>query len=162
MHAIEASEVNLPVGAIVPDFTAAGTGADVRLAALRPSKVAIYFYPKNDTPGCTAQAIGFRDRHASFLDAGAIVLGVSRDSLASHRRFRAKLDLPFELLSDPHETLCEAFGVLKTRTLYGRPTRGIERSTFVIARDGSLARAWRGVKVPGHVDEVLSFVQAMR
>lgn len=153
--------MNLPVGAPVPDFTAAATGGEVRLAALRPAKVVLYFYPKNDTPGCTSQAMDFRDRHASFRQAGAVVLGASRDSVASHRRFRARLELPFELLSDPHETLCEAFGVMKTRTMYGRPARGIERSTFVIAPDGTLAQAWRGVKVPSHVDEVLSFVQSM-
>lgn len=153
--------MNLPVGAPVPDFTATATGEEVRLAALRPAKVVLYFYPKNDTPGCTSQAMDFRDRHAAFRQAAAVVLGVSRDGVASHRRFRAKLELPFELLADPHETLCEAFGVMKTRTMYGRPARGVERSTFVIASDGTLARAWRGVKVPGHVDEVLSFVQSM-
>ena len=148
-------------GDAVADFTAVSTGGDVRLAALRGNPVVLYFYPKNDTPGCTAQAADFRDRHAGFRAAGATVLGVSRDGLASHQRFKAKLDVPFELISDPDEQLCRAFGVIKPKTLYGRTVRGIERSTFVIDGSGRIAGAWRAVSVPGHVDEVLSLVQSL-
>lgn len=150
--------VSLQVGDAIPEFAAESTAGRIDAAALRPRGVVLYFYPKNDTPGCTAEALQFRDRHAEFERAGFAVLGVSRDALASHRRFKSNLGLPFDLVSDPDEHLCEAFDVIKTRTMYGRPVRGVERSTFVIGPSGRLLRAWRAVKVPGHVDEVLSFV----
>ena len=149
------------VGKKVPEFTAAATGGDVRLSALKGRKVVLYFYPKDNTPGCTNQGSDFRDRHDAFVEAGAVVLGASRDSLRSHEGFKAKLGLPFELVSDPDEALCAQFDVIKMKNMYGKQVRGIERSTFVIDAAGKLAREWRGVKVPGHVDEVLEFVQSL-
>ena len=149
------------VGKKVPEFTAAATGGDVRLSALKGRKVVLYFYPKDNTPGCTNQGTDFRDRHDAFVAAGAVVLGASRDSLRSHEGFKAKLGLPFELVSDPDEALCAQFDVIKMKNMYGKQVRGIERSTFVIDAAGKLAREWRGVKVSGHVDEVLEFVQSL-
>ena len=149
------------VGKKVPEFTAAATGGDVRLSALKGRKVVLYFYPKDNTPGCTNQGSDFRDRHDAFVEAGAVVLGASRDSLRSHEGFKAKLGLPFELVSDPDEALCAQFDVIKMKNMYGKQVRGIERSTFVIDAAGKLAREWRGVKVSGHVDEVLEFVQSL-
>ena len=121
----------------------------------------LYFYPKDNTPGCTTQGADFRDHHTDFRRAGAEVFGISRDSLKSHQGFKAKMKFPFELLADPDETVCSAFGVMKDKNMYGKKVRGIERSTFVIDEKGKLAREWRGVKVPGHVEEVLSFVKAL-
>jgi thioredoxin-dependent peroxiredoxin len=121
----------------------------------------LYFYPKDNTPGCTTQGADFRDRHKEFSRAGAEVFGISRDSLKSHEGFKAKMKFPFELLADPEEKVCGAFGVMKDKNMYGRKVRGIERSTFVIDDKGRLAREWRGVKVPGHVEEVLNFVKAL-
>jgi peroxiredoxin Q/BCP len=125
----------------------------------RPAKsTVLFFYPKDNTPGCTTENMAFRDLHDQFRAAGAEVYGVSRDSLRSHEGFKAKLGLPFELISDPDEALCQAFGVMKMKKMYGKEVRGVERSTFVIDADGRLVKEWRGVKVPGHVDEVLEFV----
>ena len=152
--------MSVTVGKKVPDFTAQGMSGPFRLSAQQGRKVVLYFYPKDNTPGCTTQASDFRDQHAAFGAAGAIVVGVSRDSLKSHENFRAKFELPFELLSDPDEALCEAFGVMKLKNMYGKQVRGIERSTFLIGADGVLIQQWRGVKVPGHVAEVLAAVQA--
>jgi peroxiredoxin Q/BCP len=121
----------------------------------------LYFYPKDNTPGCTTQGADFRDRHKEFRRAGTEVFGISRDSLKSHEGFKAKMKFPFELLADPEEKVCGAFGVMKDKNMYGRKVRGIERSTFVIDDKGRLAREWRGVKVPGHVEEVLNFVKAL-
>jgi peroxiredoxin Q/BCP len=121
----------------------------------------LYFYPKDNTPGCTTQGADFRDRHKEFRRAGTEVFGISRDSLKSHEGFKAKMKFPFELLADPDEKVCGAFGVMKDKNMYGRKVRGIERSTFVIDEKGKLAREWRGVKVPGHVEEVLNFVKAL-
>jgi len=123
--------------------------------------VVLYFYPKDNTPGCTTQGSDFRDLHPQFKRAGTQVFGVSRDSIKSHESFKAKMKFPFELLSDPDEAVCGQFGVMKLKNMYGRKVRGIERSTFVIDQDGVLAREWRGVKVPGHVQEVLNFVKAL-
>ena len=131
------------------------------MSELRGRKLVLYFYPKDNTPGCTAQGADFRDRYGEFRRAGCDVYGVSRDSLKSHEAFKAKMDFPFELLADPQETACAQFGVMKQKNMYGKKVRGIERSTFVIDQDGRLAREWRGVKVPGHVEEVLSFVKAL-
>jgi peroxiredoxin Q/BCP len=122
----------------------------------------LYFYPKDNTPGCTTETGDFRDHHAAFEAAGVKVLGVSRDSLKSHENFKAKLELPFELVSDPEEQLCEAFGVMKMKNMYGKQVRGIERSTFVVDAQGQVVKEWRGVKVPGHVAEVLAYVQTMK
>jgi peroxiredoxin Q/BCP len=137
-------------------------GTTFDLAASRGAPVVVFFYPKDNTPGCTTEAAGFRDHHKAFGKAGATIVGVSRDSLKSHASFREKLGLPFDLLSDPDETACTAWGVMKMKNMYGKQVRGIERSTFVVAADGTIAREWRGVKVPGHVDEVLAFVGTLK
>ena len=152
--------MSVTVGQKVSDFTAASTGGQIRLSDLAGQKVVLFFYPKDNTPGCTNQGSDFRDRHEAFRAAGATVLGVSRDSLKSHESFRAKFEFPFELISDPDEALCAQFGVMKLKNMYGKQVRGIERSTFVIDAAGTLVREWRGVKVPGHVDEVLEFVRS--
>ena len=121
----------------------------------------LYFYPKDNTPGCTTQGADFRDQHTQFQRAGCQVVGISRDSVKSHESFKAKLRFPFELLSDADEVACRAFGVMKDKLMYGRKVRGIERSTFVLDEKGRLLREWRGVKVPGHVKEVLNFAKAL-
>jgi len=141
------------------DFSAAMTGGQTFRLSGRPAKTTVlYFYPKDNTPGCTTESLAFRDLHEQFTAAGAEVYGISRDSLRSHEGFKAKLELPFELISDPDEAVCQAFGVMKMKKMYGKEVRGVERSTFVIDADGRLVKEWRGVKVPGHVDEVLEFV----
>ncbi|KAF1029327.1 MAG: Peroxiredoxin Bcp [Burkholderia plantarii] len=145
----------------VPDFTAPATGGDFTLSALDGKKLVLYFYPKDNTPGCTTEGLQFRDLYPQFQAAGAQVVGVSRDSLRSHDNFKAKLELPFPLISDPDESLCALFGVMKLKKMYGKEVRGIERSTFLIDATGTLREAWRGVKVPGHVDDVLKAVQAL-
>ena len=145
----------------VPDFTAAATGGDFALSALRGKKVVLYFYPKDNTPGCTTEGLQFRDLYPKFKKAGAEIVGVSRDSLRSHDNFKAKLELPFQLIADTDETLCSLFNVIKMKKMYGKEVRGIERSTFVIDAEGVLRREWRGVKVPGHVDEILEAVQGL-
>ncbi len=149
------------VGEPVPDFTAAATAGPMSLVAERGRVVVLYFYPKDSTPGCTTETREFGDAAPAFAAANAVVYGISRDSLKSHEKFKAALDIPFELISDPDETLCALFGVMKMKNMYGKQVRGVERSTFVVDRDGRLAREWRGVKVPGHVDEVLAAVRTM-
>lgn len=144
----------------IEDFTLPSTGGDFTLsAASRP--LVIYFYPKDSTPGCTTESAAFRDLNAEFTAAGATVVGISRDSLKSHQNFKAKLELPFELLSDPDETACALFGVMKMKNMYGKQVRGVERSTFVIGADNRILREWRGVKVPGHAEEVLAFIRTL-
>lgn len=146
----------------IPDFSLPATGDQTfSLAAQTGKPVVIYFYPKDSTPGCTTEAQQFRDLHPEFLAAGAVVVGVSRDSIKSHENFKAKQNLPFPLLSDPDETVCNLFGVMKDKVMYGKQVRGVERSTFVIGRDGVLRREWRGVKVPDHAREVLDFVKTL-
>ncbi len=149
----------IAVGQPVPAFTAASTQGDVSLESLKGRNTVLYFYPKDNTPGCTTQAQGFRDHHDEFLAAGARIIGVSRDSLKSHENFTAKQSLPFALISDPDERLCEMFGVMKLKNMYGKQVRGIERSTFLIDADGVLRREWRGLRVPGHVAAVLQAVR---
>ncbi|MCG3202278.1 MAG: putative peroxiredoxin bcp [Gammaproteobacteria bacterium] len=145
------------VGRKVPSYTAASTsGRSIKSADLKGSNVVLYFYPKDDTPGCTAEGQAFRDQHAAFRKLNTVILGVSRDSPAAHDKFKAKHCFPFELLSDVDERLCSMFGVIKERTMYGRRVRGIERSTFLIDAGGVLRREWRKVKVDGHVEEVLA------
>ena len=144
-----------------PESALESTGGPFRVADHAGSPVVLYFYPKDDTPGCTAEGAAFRDQHEAFREAGVQVFGVSRDSLASHQRFKKKMAFPFELVSDPDEALCERFDVIRQKKMYGRDVRGIERSTFVV-RDGGVVKEWRGVKVPGHVDEVLAFVKSLR
>jgi peroxiredoxin Q/BCP len=147
-------------GAKVKDFRAASTAGEFRLADARGKWVVLYFYPKDMTSGCTVEADDFRDLHARFRRAGAMVLGVSRDSLASHEKFCAKESLPFVLLSDPDEKLCRQFDVIREKSLYGRKFLGIERSTFLIDGDGVLRREWRKVKVAGHAQEVLDAIRS--
>jgi peroxiredoxin Q/BCP len=122
----------------------------------------IYFYPKDNTPGCTTESQQFRDQHPAFRKLKCAIFGVSRDSLKSHENFKTKFNFPFELLSDAEETACRLFNVIKMKNMYGRKVRGIERSTFVFDGKGELAREWRGVKVPGHVEEVLEFVKTLK
>nr|WP_286173305.1 peroxiredoxin [Duganella qianjiadongensis] len=143
----------------VSDFSAAMTGGQTFQLAGRPARYTVlFFYPKDNTPGCTTENIAFRDLYAQFQAAGTEIYGISRDSLRSHEGFKTKLGLPFELISDPDEALCLQFGVMKMKQMYGKTVRGIERSTFVIDAQGQIVKEWRGVKVAGHVDEVLEFV----
>ena len=149
-------------GKAVKDFSLPSTGGGTfRLSDRRGKTLVVYFYPKDNTPGCTVEGSDFRDRYNEFARAGAEVVGVSRDSMKSHEGFKAKMKFPFELLSDADEQVCTLFGVMKMKNMYGKKVRGIERSTFVIDGEGRLAREWRGVKVPGHVEEVLNFVKAL-
>ena len=145
----------------VEDFEAASTDGTFRLSDQTGHPVVLSFYPKDNTPGCTTEGMQFRDLYPQFRKLGAVVAGVSRDSLKSHENFCTKMGFPFPLLSDPDEALCNAFGVIKMKNMYGRQVRGIERSTFLIGADGKLAREWRGVKVPGHAEEVLAAVESM-
>ena len=149
------------LGKPVPDFSLPSTGGAFQLSSLRGTKVVLYFYPKDNTPGCTTEGADFRDSYPAFRRANCEVFGISRDSLASHERFKEKMKFPFELLADPQEAVCKRFGVMKLKNMYGKQVRGIERSTFVIDANGVLAREWRGVKVPGHVQEVLNFAKAL-
>ncbi len=151
------------VGRPVPDFSAPATGDQtISLSDFKGRQcVVLYFYPKDSTPGCTTEGQNFRDRIDEFEKAGAVVLGVSRDSLKRHENFKAKQNFPFDLLSDPEEKLCKLFDVIKEKNLYGRKYMGIERSTFLIDKNGVLVREWRKVRVKGHVDEVLEAVQAL-
>ena len=146
----------------VSDFEIAATGEQtVRLSALKGKQVVIYFYPKDSTPGCTTEGQGFRDHYAEFQAANTVVFGVSRDSLKSHENFKAKQGFPFELLSDKDEALCQLFDVIKLKKLYGKEYMGVDRSTFLIDKDGVLRHEWRGVKVPGHVEAVLEQAKAL-
>ena len=121
----------------------------------------IYFYPKDSTPGCTTQGQQFRDHYADFAAANTEIFGISRDSLKSHENFKAKFEFPFDLLADTEELACQLFGVIKMKKMYGKEVRGIERSTFIINTEGALIREWRGVKVDGHIPEVLAFVRSL-
>jgi peroxiredoxin Q/BCP len=145
----------------VPDFSAAATGGDFKLSSLAGKNVVLYFYPKDSTPGCTTEAQQFSALNKDFAKANAVIVGVSRDSLKSHDNFIAKQAIPYSLISDPDETVCELFGVMKLKNMYGKQVRGIERSTFVIDAKGKLVQEWRGVKVPGHAAEVLAFVKSL-
>ncbi|WP_278959723.1 peroxiredoxin [Aquipseudomonas alcaligenes] len=146
----------------VADFNAAATsGQQVSLSALKGQQVVIYFYPKDSTPGCTTEGQDFRDQHAAFQAANTVVFGVSRDGMRSHENFKCKQAFPFELISDKDEALCQLFDVIKLKKLYGKEYLGIDRSTFLIDAQGVLRQEWRGVKVPGHVDEVLAAAQAL-
>ncbi|MFL1585636.1 peroxiredoxin [Stutzerimonas stutzeri] len=146
----------------IPPFLAQATsGQSIDLASLAGKQVVLYFYPKDNTPGCTTEGQGFRDLHQAFLAANTLVFGVSRDSLKTHENFRAKQGFPFELISDKDEQLCQLFDVIKLKKLYGKEYLGVDRSTFLIDRDGVLRQEWRGVKVPGHVEAVLQAAQAL-
>lgn len=146
----------------VADFELPATGGKIfQLSALNNKFLVLYFYPKDSTPGCTSEAQQFRDLYPRFQAAGCEVYGISRDSLKSHENFKAKQALPFDLLSDAEEKACGLFGVIKMKNMYGKQVRGIERSTFIIDSQGVLRREWRGVKVPGHAQEVLEFVESL-
>jgi len=149
------------VGKKVADFTAPATGGTFNLAEHRGRPLVLYFYPKDNTPGCTMEGTQFRDLHKKFEKAGVTVVGVSRDSLKSHESFKSKMKFPFELISDADEKVSTQFGVIKMKNMYGRQVRGIERSTFLIGADGKVVREWRGVKVPGHAEEVLAAAKAL-
>ena len=147
---------------VVADFTAAATGdKTLRLKDLRGSNVVLYFYPKDSTPGCTTEGRDFAALNASFRRQKTVILVVSRDSLASHEKFKEKQGFPFDLLSDPEEKLCRQFDVIQEKSLYGRKFMGVVRSTFLIDADGKLRREWRNVKVKGHAEEVLDAVKSI-
>lgn len=148
------------VGKKVPDFSVPQTGdATFKLSDYAGKKLVIYFYPKDSTPGCTVEGHDFTKLHKKFKAAGAEVFGVSRDSLRSHENFKSKQNYSIELLSDEDEKMCAIFGVIKLKNMYGKKVRGIERSTFLIGKDGKLLEEWRGVKVPGHAEEVYQTVK---
>ena len=147
---------------VIQDFELPSTGdAPFKLSAHRGKNVVVFFYPKDNTPGCTLEGQEFRDLYADFAKANTLVVGVSRDSLKSHEGFKAKHGFPFELLSDADETVCELFKVMKLKNMYGKQVRGIERSTFVFDEKGKLVKSWRGLRAPGHAAEVLGFVQTL-
>jgi len=146
----------------LPDFELPATGGQrFKLSAFEGYPFIIYFYPKDNTPGCTDEGAQFRDLHQEFANAGYQVFGVSRDSIKSHEGFKNKMNFPFDLLSDEDETVCNIFGVMKTKNMYGKKVRGVERSTFVIDKNGIISKEWRGVKVAGHVQEVLNYVKSL-
>jgi peroxiredoxin Q/BCP len=151
--------VNKPI----PEFESNATsGIKVSNTSHLGKVVILYFYPKDNTPGCTTEAMQFRDKYREFVKAGATVFGVSRDNMKSHDEFKAKLELPFELIADTEEKMCHMFGVVKNKIMYGKKVKGIERSTFLIGADGMLKEEWRGLKVPGHVDDVLKAVKDLK
>ena len=154
--------MTITIGTAVPDFHLPATSnKDVVLSALKGWHVVLYFYPKDATPGCTLEGQQFRDKIASFTAEKALILGVSRDSLKSHEKFREKECFPFELISDEKEELCRLFDVIKMKNMYGKQVEGIERSTFLIDKAGVLRQEWRKVKVEGHADEVLAAIRAL-
>ena len=147
----------------VPNFELESTGGkSFDLSSNAGKYLVVYFYPRDDTPGCTTEGQEFRDNYAEFVGHNCDIVGISRDSLKSHEKFKEKMSFPFELLSDTDEVVCELFGVMKMKNMYGKQVRGIERSTFVIDGESMLIREWRGVKVPGHVAEVLAFVKSLK
>lgn len=146
----------------VPDFELPSTGSRTfKLSEHLGKTLVIYFYPKDSTPGCTSQGQQFRDAYADFQAAGAEIFGISRDGMKSHENFKAKFTFPFDLLSDTEETVCNLFGVMKMKNMYGKQVRGIERSTFIIDKQGVLIHEWRKVKVDGHANEVLHYIQSL-
>jgi len=151
------------VGKKIPAFSLPATGdKTIKLSGLKGSKVVLYFYPKDSTPGCTTEGQDFRDNNSKFKRANTVVLGVSRDSLKSHENFKTKQTFNFDLLSDEDETLCKLFDVIKEKNMYGKKVMGIERSTFLIDEQGVLRQEWRKVKVDGHVEEVLTAAKALK
>ena len=150
--------VNKPL----PEFEANATsGVKVSNISHLGKPLVLYFYPKDNTPGCTTEAMQFRDKNKDFVKAGAVVFGVSRDNMKSHDEFKSKLELQFELIADTEEKMCHMFGVVKNKIMYGKKVKGIERSTFLIGADGLVKQEWRGLKVPGHVEEVLKAVKIL-
>jgi peroxiredoxin Q/BCP len=153
--------INDLIGKPAPGFTASSTIGEITLKQCLGRAVVLYFYPKDNTPGCTTETENFRDLHDAFVAANCAIAGASRDSLKSHENFSKKLGLPFPLIADPDESLCESYGVMKLKNMYGKQVRGIERSTFLIDAQGRLAKVWRGVKVPGHAQEVLEAARTL-
>jgi len=150
--------VNKPL----PEFEANATGGlRVTNSSHTGQTLVLFFYPMDNTPGCTTEAMQFRDHYQDFVDAGAQVFGVSRDNMKSHDEFKSKLELPFELIADTEEKMCHMFGVVKNKIMYGKKVKGIERSTFLVGADGLVKEEWRGLKVPGHVEEVLTAVKLL-
>ena len=150
--------VNKPL----PEFEANATGGlRVTNSSHTGQTLVLFFYPKDNTPGCTTEAMQFRDHYQDFVDAGAEVFGVSRDNMKSHDEFKTKLELPFELIADTEEKMCHMFGVVKNKIMYDKKVKGIERSTFLVGADGLVKEEWRGLKVPGHVEEVLTAVKLL-
>jgi peroxiredoxin Q/BCP len=146
----------VPSVKMLPNIEAETTSGDrVMLSDLKGNNVVLYFYPKDDTPGCTTEGCDIRDRYADFRRLETVVYGISRDGIDSHERFKAKFGFPFELIADPDEKLCRAFGVIQQKSLYGRTYLGVDRSTFIFDKTGKLRKSFRGVKVPGHVNQVL-------
>ena len=149
-------------GRKVPDFEIASTGnRTFKLSAELGRALVLYFYPKDNTPGCTTEGQEFRDLHGEFVRRNCAVYGVSRDSIKSHEGFKSRMSFPFELLSDPDEKVCSLFGVMKMKNMYGKKVWGVVRSTFVIDPEGVVRREWRGLRVPGHAREVLEFVKSL-
>ncbi len=153
--------MSITLGTKLPELRASVINGEFKLSQFAGRNLVLYFYPKDNTPGCSVQAADFRDQYSAFLKLNTTVIGVSRDSLKSHQNFKAKFELPFDLISDPDEILCELFGVMKMKNMYGKAVRGIERSTFVVDTGGKLVKEWRGVKVPGHVAEVLAYIKSL-
>lgn len=154
--------MSIALGQTIPTCSLPATsGLTFTPEACKGKNLVLYFYPKDATPGCTVEAGNFRDNIDAFTKANTVIIGVSRDSLKSHESFKSKHELPFELICDADETLCQMFGVIKMKNMYGKQVRGIERSTFIFDSKGILRHEWRGLKVPGHVDEVLKTVIAM-
>jgi peroxiredoxin Q/BCP len=152
----------IEVSAPAPDFTLPQDGGDdIRLSALQGSAVVLFFYPRDDTPGCTKESIGFSESLQEFADAGALVFGISKDSLTKHGKFTTKHSLTVPLLSDEHGSVCEDYGVFKEKNMYGKTYMGIERTTVLIGKDGNIVQIWAKVKVPGHVDAVLDAVKSL-
>jgi thioredoxin-dependent peroxiredoxin len=154
--------MTLEIGSIVPDFSLKATsGRTVTPAEWKGRKIVIYFYPKDSTPGCTQEGQDFRDLHTAFQAADTEIFGVSRDSLKSHENFKCKQSFPFELISDSEEVLCRLFDVIKMKNMYGKQVQGIERSTFLIDREGRIAFEWRKVSVKGHAQDVLAKAESL-
>ncbi|SEQ76094.1 peroxiredoxin Q/BCP [Nitrosomonas sp. Nm51] len=152
----------LTINQPVDDFQLPSTdGKTFTLSEALGKHLVIYFYPKDNTPGCTTEGQNFRDNYTAFTDLNCEIFGVSRDSIKSHKNFKEKMNFPFELLSDSDEQICKMFDVIKMKNMYGKQVRGIERSTFVIDAEGILRKEWRGVKVPGHIETVLAFVKTL-
>lgn len=159
---LERSKMAVKIDQSVPDVEGSvATGKSIKLSDLKGKNVVVYFYPKDNTPGCTTESCDFRDNHKLFTKQDTVILGVSRDSLRSHENFQKKYDLPFDLIADEDETICKQFDVIKMKNRYGKQVRGIERSTFLIDKKGILRKEWRNVKVDGHVDEILQAVKAL-
>jgi len=159
---MEAGASMVKIGKKVANFSLPATGdKTLSLKGFKGSKLVIYFYPKDSTPGCTLEGQDFRDLHTKFRRQKTVILGVSRDSIASHEKFKAKQGFPFDLLSDPDEKLCRQFDVIQEKTLYGRKLMGVQRSTFLIDAEGKLRREWRNVKVKGHAEEVLDAARSL-